>query len=157
MTNVVQQLEKRQPDIQSLDLSNQQIDILTDEIVQHLLRFQNLDDLNLSDNQFKNLPCSFKQLKLKQLNLRGTGLQTLEACIILNDIKSLEELNIDLKEGEQEYIETFLPQLFMLNGTQMKIDVQEVPELSLPTEDSIFNMNSSEVSEFYKEQLKTQE
>ena len=120
----VQQYLTEQPDSNVLDLTDQEIVDLT-VIYDQLTRFNELKELNLSNNNFTRLPIDMSKLhKVENLNLQNIEFSDFSQCVkSLATMPALRSLYINLTEEEQvDLIMKNLPNLEYLNGLPVDRD-----------------------------------
>ena len=120
----VQQYLTDQPDSNMLDLTDQEIVDLT-VIYDQLTRFNELKELNLSNNNFTRIPTDMSKLhKVENLNLQNIEFSDFSQCVkSLATMPALRSLYINLMEEEQvDLIMKNLPNLEYLNGLPVDRD-----------------------------------
>ena len=120
----VQQYLTDQPDSNMLDLTDQEIVDLT-VIYDQLTRFNELKELNLSNNNFTRIPADMSKLhKVENLNLQNIEFSDFSQCVkSLATMPALRSLYINLMEEEQvDLIMKNLPNLEYLNGLPVDRD-----------------------------------
>ena len=124
----VQQYLTEQPDSNVLDLTDQEIVDLT-VIYDQLTRFNELKELNLSNNNFTRVPTDMSKLhKVENLNLQNIEFSDFSQCVkSLATMPALRSLYINLTEEEQvDLIMKNLPNLEYLNG--LPVDREDVED-----------------------------
>lgn len=120
------ELVKEKPDTKELDLSNQGLTSLK-PILEHLLEFTNLEELNLEDNNIQSLEgLDSHAPRLRNLNLNGNDLDPFEKAIDNIQALPIQCLALNLVEEDQvDYVMRALQSLEELNGLPVERDLVE--------------------------------
>ena len=118
----IQNMLKLKPELEKLNLSFLQIEIL-DDIAYELYHFENLKEVDLSCNRLRKLPSDLSILKnIERLDLTNNLFDNVEGVLTaLNSMPNLKELNITYDPAKlSQSIMYFLPQLEVINGEVIK-------------------------------------
>ena len=124
LQDMVQENLQNQPDTTFLDLQDQEIENL-DVIMHMLMQFEFLEELNLSNNQLKELPVDLSQLKsVANLNLQNITFEDFETTVqSIATLPALRSLYVNLQTEDQvDLIMRFLPHIEFLNGLPVDRD-----------------------------------
>ena len=124
LKDMVQENLQNQPDTTFLDLQDQEIEDLN-VIMDMLPQFEFLEELNLSNNQFQQLPEDLSQLKsVANLNLQNIVFDDFERSVqSIATLPCLRSLYIALQTEDQvDLIMRLLPNLEYLNGLPVDRD-----------------------------------
>ena len=91
-----------QPETTFLDLNDQEIEDL-DIIMDQLEKFELLEELNLSNNQFTKLPTDMSNLRnVANLNFQNIAFEDFEKCVkSIATLPQLRSLYINLESEDQ--------------------------------------------------------
>ena len=137
LRDMVDESLKNQPETTQLDLQDQEIDDLG-VIIDTLSKFEYLEELNLSNNQFTGLPDDLSLLKsITNLNLQNILLDDFEqGCQAIATMPQLRSLHINLQtESQVDLLMRYLPELEYLNGLPVERDAANTVESSVVHED----------------------
>ena len=115
---------QNQPDATFLDLQDQEIEDL-DVIMDQLEKFELLEELNLSNNQFSTLPEDMSPLKnIANLNFQNIVFDDFEKAVkSIATVPVLRSLYINLESEDQvDMLMRYLPELEYLNGLPVERD-----------------------------------
>ena len=93
---------QNQPETTFLDLNDQEIEDL-DVIMDQLEKFELLEELNLSNNQFTKLPTDMSNLRnVANLNFQNIAFEDFEKCVkSIATLPQLRSLYINLESEDQ--------------------------------------------------------
>ncbi|CDW80904.1 UNKNOWN [Stylonychia lemnae] len=126
-TQFISQIFLEDPQTDFIDLSGQDIQDFQ-EIYEHLVKFHNLKELNLSDNELTGLPSDLSGLQqLSNLNLNGNSFEDFKQTVYaLKTLPQLSSLFINLHQEDQvDLIMRSLSDLEFLNGLKVEREILE--------------------------------